>query len=102
MSTIWNPWAIQAEPDFHRTMESKADADGPAQSGAEGEMSDSEADKLVRRVLREIKRAKISEPGPDQYVGPCHWSKTGWGIWNKDGGCTCKPAKAPRTHDVRR
>jgi hypothetical protein len=46
--------------------------------------------------LRKIKREKIREPGPDQYVDQCHYSKTGWAIWDKGGACTCKPAKRPR------
>lgn len=48
-----------------------------------------------KKMDRKIKRAKLREPGPDQYVDECHWSKTGWAIWNKDGSCTCQPAKAP-------
>jgi hypothetical protein len=47
--------------------------------------------------LRRIRRKKIREPGPNQYVDQCHYSKTGWAIWNKEGGCTCEPAKAPVT-----
>jgi len=53
-------------------------------------------DAATRRVIREIRRAKIGQPGPNQYVGPCQWSRTGWAIWNKGGVCTCRPAEAPR------
>lgn len=48
------------------------------------------------RWLRRIRREKITEPGPDQYVDQCHYSKTGWAVWNKDGSCTCKPARKPK------
>lgn len=51
---------------------------------------------LAKQWAREMRRAKIREPRDDQYVGPCHWSKTGWGIWNKDGCCTCQLAKPPK------
>lgn len=47
--------------------------------------------------LRRIRREKIVTPGPGQYVDRCHYSKTGWAVWNRDGACTCKPAKAPLT-----
>jgi len=49
-----------------------------------------------KRFRRKIMREPICEPGPDQYVDECHYSKTGWGIWNRTGGCTCKPAKPPK------
>lgn len=45
--------------------------------------------------LRQIRRIKIAQPRPDQYVDRCHYSKTGWGIWNAKGGCTCQPARRP-------
>src|SRR3990167_8219328 len=48
------------------------------------------------RFLRQIKRAKIRDPCPGQYVDRCQYSKTGWAIWDGDGACTCQPAKAPR------
>lgn len=38
---------------------------------------------------------KTQMPAADQYVDECPFSKTGWAIWNKKGGCTCAPAKAP-------
>lgn len=52
------------------------------------------------KFLRRIQREKIVTPGPGQFVDRCHYSKTGWGIWNeaKNGRpshCICKPAKAP-------
>lgn len=46
-------------------------------------------------IFHRLKREKIQTPGPGQYVDRCHFSKTGWAIWNADGACTCKPAKAP-------
>jgi len=49
----------------------------------------------IRRHIREIKNAPICEPGPGEHVGECHWSRTGWGIWRNDGGCTCRPANPP-------
>lgn len=49
------------------------------------------------RFARRANKVKIGEPGPDQYVAECYFSKTGWGIWNKDGSCTCEPARAPRS-----
>jgi hypothetical protein len=54
---------------------------------------------LGRRFLimgSEMQRVKIREPRPDQYVEKCHFSKTGWAIWNKDGVCTCVPANKPK------
>lgn len=54
-----------------------------------------ESDFMANRWMRQLNREKITEPGPDQYVDGCHWSKTGWAIWNKDGGCTCRPARKP-------
>ncbi len=51
--------------------------------------------------VRRLKRAPIVTPGPDQYVDRCHYSKTGWAVWDKDGACTCKPAKAPPQTDSR-
>lgn len=50
----------------------------------------------TQRFLRRIRRIKIQEPKPGQHVDRCHFSKTGWGIWNDGGGCTCVPAKAPQ------
>lgn len=47
------------------------------------------------RWIRSIRRTKIQTPRPDQYVDHCHFSKTGWAIWNANGGCTCVPAKRP-------
>lgn len=49
----------------------------------------------VDAFVRQIKRRKIEVPGSGQYVDRCHYSKTGWAIWNADGACTCRPAKAP-------
>ena len=49
----------------------------------------------TQRFLRQIRRRKIQEPGPGQRVDRCHFSKTGWGIW-EGNGCTCIPAKAPK------
>ena len=53
---------------------------------------------------RRMKRRKIQQPSPNQFVDRCHYSKTGWGIWEReefaDGsvrtGCTCAPAKRPK------
>ena len=45
--------------------------------------------------IREIMRRKIQTPRPDQHVARCHFSKTGWAIWNCDGICTCVPARKP-------
>ena len=50
----------------------------------------------TEKLLRRLKREKIREPGPGQHVDRCHYSKTGWGIWNVGGGCTCKPARRPK------
>lgn len=49
---------------------------------------------MARQWKREIGRAPICEPILDEYVGPCHWSRTGWAIW-RDGGCSCRPAVRP-------
>jgi hypothetical protein len=50
--------------------------------------------KDTQRMIRQIRREPIIEPGPGQYVDRCDFSKTGWAVWNADGGCTCKPARA--------
>ena len=34
----------------------------------------------VEKTKRDIETAPICEPGPDEYIGPCHWIRTGWGI----------------------
>lgn len=61
---------------------------------------DRETEKMVRRYKREIQRAKICEPDPakGEYVGACHWSKTGWAIQTDERGCGCRPARAPSTN----
>lgn len=48
----------------------------------------------TQKFLRKIRRIKIQEPKPGQFVERCHFSKPGWGIW-EGNGCTCIPAKAP-------
>lgn len=52
---------------------------------------------ISARFIREMRRAKICEPTDGEYVDECPYSKTGWAIWEKGGGCTCRPAKQPRT-----
>jgi hypothetical protein len=49
----------------------------------------------IDKWLRKAKRQKIQEPVTEmgQYVDECGWSKTGYAIWNKNGGCTCVPAR---------
>ena len=42
----------------------------------------------------EDKIDQIQEPKPGQYVDRCHFSKTGWGIW-EGNRCTCVPVKEP-------
>lgn len=54
------------------------------------------ATESVEAFLRRIRREKIVAPVGDQYVDRCHYSKTGWAVWEKDGACTCKPAKKPK------
>jgi hypothetical protein len=49
----------------------------------------------IERITRRLKRMKIQQPGPGEYVDQCHWSKTGWAIWRIGGSCSCIPAKAP-------
>jgi hypothetical protein len=53
----------------------------------------------VRRFIREMKLAPICEPGPNEIVGDCPYSKTGWAIYAsgsiKGYCCTCRPALAP-------
>jgi hypothetical protein len=54
----------------------------------------------AEKFWRQMKRRKIQAPSPDQKIDRCHFSKTGWGIWDcrEDGslwGCTCIPAKRP-------
>lgn len=48
----------------------------------------------TQAFLRRIAREKIVAPGPGQHVDRCHYSKTGWAVW-ENGACTCKPTKAP-------
>jgi hypothetical protein len=64
----------------------------PGPREAAPEMTES----LIKETIRQIRTAKIEEPVGDQYVDTCQWSRTGWAIWNKDGGCTCRPAKKPQ------
>lgn len=47
---------------------------------------------MARQWKREMDRAPICEPGPNEYVDACHWSRTGFAIWTLDGGCSCRPA----------
>jgi hypothetical protein len=49
-----------------------------------------------KRYFRSLNRRKIVTPGPGQHVGECQFSKTGFAVWNDDGGCTCNPAKKPK------
>jgi len=60
---------------------------------------------IVESTVNQIKRAKIRKPaGTNEFVGPCHWSKTGWAIWRRDGNtesCTCQPAKKPSAKWIR-
>ncbi len=57
---------------------------------------DAESRRVVKRTIREIERRKIEKPENGQTVGLCHWSKTGYAIYNPDGSCTCKPARKPK------
>lgn len=52
-------------------------------------------EQMAKRWISQERRRKIKAPRPDQYVDICHWSKTGWGVHNANGGCTCEPAKRP-------
>ena len=48
------------------------------------------------QLVTEIATSPICEPGPDQYVDRCHFSRAGWAIHELDGRCTCRPALAPQ------
>jgi hypothetical protein len=54
------------------------------------------SDDYIEEYIRRIEEAPICEPGAGQHVGPCHWSRTGWAVWNDQGCCTCKPAIDPQ------
>jgi hypothetical protein len=54
----------------------------------------------TQRIIRDIKRAKIVEPGEGEKVGPCHYSKTGWAVWSERRNCTCRPTKKPKDEDA--
>jgi len=58
-----------------------------------------EAEREANRWMRRLNRERIRTPGPHEYVDECHWSKTGWAIWRKDGACTCHPARKPALKD---
>lgn len=57
-------------------------------------------DASVEATLRRIRRAKIVEPKDGQMAGPCHYSKTGWAVWNERKACTCEPVKRPKDEDA--
>ena len=53
---------------------------------------------FVQETIRQIESAPICEPVDGQFVDECHWSKTGWAIWNRaitGNYCTCRPALPP-------
>lgn len=56
--------------------------------------SDLDDEDFIAEARRQFETAPICEPVGDEYVGECHWSRTGWAIW-RDGGCSCRPARRP-------
>jgi hypothetical protein len=57
-------------------------------------------DASTAQIIRRIKRERIVTPGEGEHVGPCHYSKTGWAVWNGQRACTCKPVKRPKDEDA--
>lgn len=57
-----------------------------------------DVEQIIAETEREIMRRKIRKPGPGEFVAECQWSKTGWAVWKRGGGCTCDPARKPRHH----
>lgn len=52
-------------------------------------------DKAIRQAMKRIQSEPICEPADGEFVDSCPWSRTGYAIWNRDGGCSCRPALAP-------
>ena len=44
-----------------------------------------------------MRYAKLSKPGPHQFADECHFSRTGYAIWEQPlvgvAFCTCRPCK---------
>jgi hypothetical protein len=52
-------------------------------------------ERIIREQRHEIATAPICEPGPDEHIAECMFSRTGWAVVDKMDLCTCKPAAAP-------
>ena len=52
---------------------------------------------LAANIFNEAFAASpIAHPGPNETVGRCHKSRTGWAIYKSACHCTCRPANPPR------
>lgn len=58
-------------------------------------MADYDIDELVAEIQHEIATRPISGALEGEYVDVCWWSRTGYGVHEANGACTCKPAVPP-------